>query len=169
MFGHVIVLEARQFAATIGERKMKKKALVMLFVSGLFFALSGCRGEQDNTEVGTLPYTVTEKDTSTLLVDEAFESRVLDKKSQIKKAINDLAGRLDVPLNGINAVRVENVTWRDGSLGCPKKGMSYTQALVPGTLIVLRAGDAEYEYHSGSGDPFYCANPQLPLPVKTAE
>ena len=149
---------------------MKSNVISMMIVSGLFIVLSGCQGEQNSPEVGALPDTVTEKDTSPLVVDEVFESRAPDERSQVKKAINDLAGQLDVPLNGIKAVRVERVTWRDGSLGCPKKGMSYTQALVPGMLIVLRADDAEYEYHSGSGRaPFYCTNPQLPASVKTAE
>ena len=30
------------------------------------------------------------------------------------------------------------MTWTDGSLGCPQKGMSYTQALVEGELLLLR-------------------------------
>ena len=149
---------------------MRVNVLAMLIVSGLFFVLSGCQVEQDSPEVVVVPDKVTDKETSTQVADKEFKSRVLDKSSQVKKAINDLATRLDVPLHSINTVRVESVTWRDGSLGCPKKGMSYTQALVPGTLVVLRADDAEYEYHSGSGrDPFYCTNPQLPASVTTAE
>ena len=141
----------------------------MLLVSGLLFALSGCQGGQDNTEVGASSKSVTEKDASTLKVDEVFRPHAVDKSSQVIKAIKDLAGRLDVPSNEIKVIRAENVTWRDGSLGCPKKGMFYTQALVPGTLIVLRVGDAEYEYHSGSGDPFYCAQPQPPAGAATVE
>jgi hypothetical protein len=143
---------------------------IMLLVFELIFLLSGCQEGQDRTEVDAPPKPVNEREVSTLVADETINSRAVDMKSQVKKAINDLAGRLDVPLNGIEAVRVESVTWRDGSLGCPKKGMSYTQALVPGMLIVLRADDAEYEYHSGRGrDPFYCTSPQLPASVTTAE
>ncbi|MFU8895072.1 MAG: hypothetical protein ACNA8J_01665 [Gammaproteobacteria bacterium] len=37
-------------------------------------------------------------------------------------------------------------TWRDGSLGCPEPGQHYTQALVPGWWLVLKAGDRELDY-----------------------
>ena len=76
----------------------------------------------------------------------------------------DLATRLGVAMSDIGVVSIEEVTWRDGSLGCPRPGFSYTQALVNGTRILLTANGVTYHYHSGGGDPFYCANPQDPLP-----
>jgi hypothetical protein len=82
-------------------------------------------------------------------------------------AIKDLATRLDVAPAEIGVVSVEEVTWRDGSLGCPKPGFSYTQALVNGTQIVLTVNGVSFHYHSGGGDPFYCANPQEPLPPES--
>lgn len=48
---------------------------------------------------------------------------------------------------------VEEVTWRDGSRGCAQPGMSYTQALVDGSRITLRASGRTYEYHSGGRQP----------------
>jgi hypothetical protein len=39
------------------------------------------------------------------------------------------------------------VTWSDGSLGCPQPDMAYTQALVPGYRIRIRAGDRVLDYH----------------------
>jgi hypothetical protein len=39
------------------------------------------------------------------------------------------------------------VTWRDGSLGCPRPGMMYTQALVPGYRVRLRLADERFDYH----------------------
>jgi hypothetical protein len=85
-------------------------------------------------------------------------------------AIKDLSGRLGISANEIEVVTEENVTWRDGSLGCPKPGMMYTQALVEGALIVLRAGGRDYSYHSGAGrPPFYCENPVSPASVLSAE
>ena len=78
-------------------------------------------------------------------------------ESNVDIAVADLAARLDVDPSEIEIVSVEEVTWPDGSLGCPRPGMSYTQALVDGQLIVLAVDDTEYEYHSGrGGDPFYC-------------
>jgi hypothetical protein len=78
----VIVLEARQLAATIGGKKMKKNVLEMLVVSGLSSALSGYQREQDNSQVGALPDKVTGKDMPTQVVDEAFESRALNPSVQ---------------------------------------------------------------------------------------
>ena len=76
----------------------------------------------------------------------------------------DLADRLGVAPETIELVERSEVTWRDGSLGCPQPGMAYTQALVNGSRIVLRHGGVDYHYHSGRGrGPFYCANPQPPL------
>lgn len=75
-------------------------------------------------------------------------------------AVADLATRLGIEPAAVEVVSVEEVTWRDGSLGCAQPGMAYTQALVPGSRIVLRADGAEHEYHQGgSKPPFRCAEP----------
>ncbi len=75
-------------------------------------------------------------------------------------AVADLADRLGVDPASITVMLSEDVTWRNGSLGCPEPGMSYTQALVDGFRIVLEAEGREYAYHSGRGaPPFLCARP----------
>ena len=43
------------------------------------------------------------------------------------------------------------VTWSDGALGCPEPGRAYTQALVPGWQIRLRAGTEVLDYHASRG------------------
>lgn len=85
-------------------------------------------------------------------------------------AVTDLAGRLGISAGDIEVLSEKSVTWRDGSLGCPRPGMMYTQALVEGSLIVLRAGGRDFSYHSGSGrPPFYCENPVSPAPDPSVE
>ena len=75
-------------------------------------------------------------------------------------AVNDLATRLDLTPEDVTVVGTEEVDWRDGSLGCAQKGMSYTQAVVPGLRITLEADGREYAYHQGrSKAPFLCENP----------
>lgn len=75
-------------------------------------------------------------------------------------AVADLATRLGVDSESIAVVAEEAVTWRDGSLGCAKEGSFYTQALVDGSRITLRAAGTDYEYHSGgSQPPFWCEKP----------
>ena len=88
----------------------------------------------------------------------------LHTNPQIAIALADLSTRLGVEAGAIAVNLVEEVTWRDGSLGCPEPGMSYTQALVDGLRIVLDGGGVEYEYHSGlQRDAFFCANPTSPV------
>jgi hypothetical protein len=89
-------------------------------------------------------------------------------KDLAASARDDLAKRLSVPAAQIDLLELSQVTWPDGSLGCPKPGMMYTQSLVDGVLIRLRAGEAIYEYHSGgSGAAFYCEKPRKALPDQT--
>ncbi|MDR7335191.1 hypothetical protein [Roseateles asaccharophilus] len=45
-------------------------------------------------------------------------------------------------------VGVEELNWADASLGCPRPGMAYTQALVPGYRLVVREGQREAVYHA---------------------
>jgi hypothetical protein len=75
-------------------------------------------------------------------------------------AVADLAAHLGIEPEAVQVVAVEEVTWRDGSLGCAEPGMVYTQALVDGARITLRAEGVEHEYHQGaSGTPIRCADP----------
>ncbi len=48
----------------------------------------------------------------------------------------------------------EPVTWSDGSLGCPRPDMSYTQALVPGYRIRIRSGERMLDYHASQRGQF---------------
>ena len=75
----------------------------------------------------------------------------------VAPAKSDLATRLGVDPDELEVVSAETVTWPDGSLGCPEPGMSYTQALVDGSKVVLGHDDRVYVYHAGAdGEPFLC-------------
>ena len=81
-------------------------------------------------------------------------------------AVADLVERFDLAdsASPIEVVTVEEVTWRDSSIGCPMKDMQYTQVLTPGTRIVLQHDGTTFSYHAASGrDPFYCATPETPV------
>lgn len=80
----------------------------------------------------------------------------------VEPALLDLARRLKVPEDEIEVLEVEEVTWPDGSLGCPQPGQMYTQALVEGHRIVLGHGERVFLYHSG-GDvqPFLCESDEI--------
>ncbi|HLS39315.1 MAG TPA: hypothetical protein VK038_00960 [Ornithinicoccus sp.] len=87
------------------------------------------------------------------------------ERPQVRKAVADLAQRLGVEESAVTVAGHREVTWRDGSLGCPEPGMMYTQALVPGEQLVLEVDGKLYAYHAATGRDFsYCANPQEPAP-----
>jgi hypothetical protein len=65
-------------------------------------------------------------------------------------------------------VRAEAVTWNDGSLGCPKPGELYTQALVDGYWVVFQLGEQVYDYRASAGGYFFRCEQSLPRPIHTA-
>lgn len=80
-----------------------------------------------------------------------------DQLPIVAPALDDLARRLRISTAEIEVVSAEELTWPDGSLGCPQPGMSYTQALVEGSKVVLRHDERVYVYHAGDDeDPFLC-------------
>ena len=89
----------------------------------------------------------------------------MDETTQ--SAVDQLAAKLGVAADDVTVVSSEPVTWRDGSIGCPKKGMGYTQMLVSGHLVLLEVDGTTYRYHAGSnGAPFLCeGEAQDPLPA----
>lgn len=86
-------------------------------------------------------------------------------REPLEAALTDAAAHLGVEEAAIELETAEAVTWRDGSLGCPKPGEMYTQALVDGYRIVLRA-DGELVHFHGAWDqlPFRCDDPHEPAP-----
>ena len=58
--------------------------------------------------------------------------------------------RRGTPTNGLEVVTARAVTWPNGSLGCPKPGMMYTQALIDGYQVVVKAGGTTYDYRFGT-------------------
>ncbi|AXH96358.1 hypothetical protein [Ornithinimicrobium avium] len=88
---------------------------------------------------------------------------VLDRPD-VQAAVADYAKRMDVAVDDVKVVGFAEVTWSDGSLGCPQPGMMYTQALVPGYQLVLRAAGRTASYHAAKDKAFsYCANPKSPV------
>lgn len=75
--------------------------------------------------------------------------------------IADLVEKLGIKQSDIQVIQAEAVTWRDGSLGCPKPGRFYTQALVDGYKVVLEANNVSYDYHAGNRGNFILCQPDL--------
>ncbi len=69
-------------------------------------------------------------------------------KSVRRAVVADAAKRFNVAESAIVLVRAQQVTWSDGSLGCPEAGMKYTQNLVPGYVIAAQSSAGELLYHT---------------------
>jgi len=78
---------------------------------------------------------------------------------EIRRAVvADASRRFGVSTNAVVLARAEQVTWSDGSLGCPEPGQMYTQALVRGFRLVASTSAGALEYHSdGQGRVVTCA------------
>lgn len=85
----------------------------------------------------------------------------------LDKARQDLSTRAGVAAGDIAVVSVEEVQWRDGSLGCPQPGMNYIMMITPGYLIKLEAKGQAYEYHASMSGVVWCKEPQAPYSTGT--
>jgi len=63
-------------------------------------------------------------------------------------ALTALSEKLGLPVDQIQLVSTEAVTWPDGCLGIERIGVMCTQAQVPGFKIVLEANGKTYEFHT---------------------
>ncbi len=73
------------------------------------------------------------------------------RQTAFRAAVSQLSHDVNAPRDSIVGVSQDEMTWRDSCLGCPKTGESCTQVLTPGYRVVLRVGDATYEYHTDLG------------------
>jgi hypothetical protein len=77
--------------------------------------------------------------------------------------VADAAERTGTEPAEIEVVRSQSITWNDGSLGCPKPNMYYTQALVDGYWVVLSYQGQEFDYRVNERGAFFlCEEPTLP-------
>ena len=75
----------------------------------------------------------------------------------------DASERSGVSANDLEILTAAAANWNDGSLGCPEPGQMYTQALVDGYHVVIRAAEEELDYRVGNGGFRLCENPTAPV------
>jgi len=66
----------------------------------------------------------------------------------VEMVLADASKQTGLDRESLEVLSAVSVTWPDGSLGCPKPGMMYTQALVPGYRVQIRAGERVLDYHA---------------------
>jgi len=141
--------------------KHRKKTLLITGMALSMITSIACSSGQDDAAT-------VEKGQSIPVQDKATASKKMNKKEQIDFSLQDLATRLGLEVDAIKISGVTPVNWRSGALGCPKPGMSYTEALVAGVWINLRVDNTVYRYHAAAnGQPFYCPD-DMAEPPSTA-
>lgn len=73
-------------------------------------------------------------------------------RAQVTLARQQLSGMASVQDSEISVVSVEEVEWRDSSLGCPEPDTMYMQVITPGYRITLEANGKRYTYHTNMGE-----------------
>jgi len=147
---------------------MKKQFLLFFLLISVITACS--RGDVPNSPEETPPSAMPAvNSTQTKLEEESTQMSQPTPPPGMEHLVNqakeDLAQRLSIPVDQIELLRAESVTWPDASLGCPQPGMVYADVLTPGYVILLEANNQEYEYHASRGTEIvYCENPNPPIP-----
>jgi hypothetical protein len=78
-----------------------------------------------------------------------------------RAVVADAAKRFQVAEDAVVVASAEKVTWSDGSLGCPKPGLSYTQMLVPGYRVSATTTAGRMLYHTDTrGNVVTCGLPE---------
>ncbi len=101
---------------------------------------------------------------ATITIDSSATQITPTPSTELPKSVElarqDLAKMLGVDSSQITVVKTEEVDWNNSSLGCPKPGMMYTQAIVPGYKVIFSYNQKMYEYHTNKTDRFVtCQSP----------
>ena len=133
----------------------------VIFV-GLFAGLTACQqGTNDQQTSGR-----SNEELKAPTPGKTMPTEAMTLSEQIESSNKDLAERLGIEPDSIVLGGVRKVNWRNGAIGCPMPGKSYTQALVPGIVIVLQASGQVYSYHAKTGGkPFHCPNDRIEIPT----
>lgn len=135
---------------------MDSRAAIRRMVALLTVTVTGCAVQQAEPAAPPAPD-----------VAPPAQTQPVDVRSIVDAAVRDAASRLTVDPKVIEVVSTSAVTWSDGSLGCPADGMMYTQALVPGYRVMLRAAGQLLDYHAaGNGHVALCPPERAAEPIQ---
>jgi len=108
--------------------------------------------------------TVAAPPSHTAIASPNGDGLVLPPEPLVSEALADASRRTGVPVAALSVVESSSRTFRDGSLGCPEPEMNYTQALVPGWRLVIRAGEELLDYRMATrGTAFMFCPPDRAL------
>ncbi len=126
-------------------------------VALLVTACAGAGGESGST-TNSAPGNATTMDRSltTVVPSTSAESLPDYLDEGLIDEVRELAGdEIGISPGDFEVETAAQVTWSDGSLGCPQPGQAYTQALVDGYWVVLSHDSDTYDYRAGPDREFH--------------
>jgi hypothetical protein len=107
--------------------------------------LSGCAMAQPgNPSAPTRVQTAPAQAAAAQPVDTEVPAELLDRMRA------ELAKEQGVSAADVKVISAQAVSWPNGALGCPKPGVMYTQAIVPGYRVELEASGRRFTYHAST-------------------
>jgi len=138
---------------------------LQLGLCGLVLTCGACKqGETESLAAGTdgpgkAAVPVSESDNNATSIGDNLSQKV-------SAAVADLSNRTGISADAIKVTRASIVNWGSSAVGCPREGMNYTQAIVPGVLVLLEADGKIYRYHGGSkSELFHCPDDRAEAPA----
>lgn len=136
---------------------MLRLLTVLLFALG---ATVACATDAKPKEAGIAPPTRIPDPEQAVLAPAGQQVSTTAIPREVRRAVvADAAKRFKVAESAVVLTRAEQVTWPDGSLGCPEPGRMYTQMLVEGFRVSAKTTEGELLYHTDSrGNVANCAS-----------
>ena len=122
-------------------------ACVVLLARTLVLPVIAC-GSTPPSEVTDAPIAASPSNSPSMTTGENAEINTAVPKVALDPILNEAAKLANVPREQLIIVRAQAVVWNDGSLGCPEPGMQYTQALINGYWVVIRAPEHTYDFRT---------------------
>jgi len=138
---------------------------IRMGVCGLVLMSAACsQGETTPSAVESSPTKVSSPHMDKNNTNVPVTGKTLNQ--QVAEAISDLAARSGIVAGDIIVTQARSVHWGSSALGCPQAGMNYTQAIIPGVLLILKAGKRNYRYHGRmSGGLNFCPEDRAEEPA----
>jgi hypothetical protein len=93
----------------------------------------------------------------------AGDASSLPANPYARRAVELVSEYSGIAPENLTVVSMEEVQWRDSSLGCPKPGSMYMQVITPGTRIIVAGEGQTFSVHGRSLENlFVCDRPQPP-------
>ena len=138
---------------------------LQLGACGLILTCGACKqGDAESAAAGADGLGETAAPVSESDNNAASIGDILSQK--VSAAVADVSNRTGISADAITVTKASIVNWGSSAVGCPREGMNYTQAIVPGVLLLLEAGGKIYRYHGGSkSELFHCPDDRAEAPA----